>query len=62
MKIEELKLSPITINQLQKILNYLVENKEYNVEFGDIEINFDGVYEIFGKNNEVFIIFREKKE
>ena len=62
MKIEELKLSPITINQLQKILNYLVENKEYNAEFGDIEINFDGVYEIFGKNNEVFIIFREKKE
>lgn len=62
MKIEELKLSPITINQLQKILNYLVENKEYNVEFGDIEINFDGVHEIFGKNNEVFIIYREKKE
>ena len=62
MKIEELKLSPITINQLQKILNYLVENKEYNVKFGDIEINFDGVNEIFGKNNEVFIIFREKKE
>lgn len=42
--IENMTISPITIIQLERILNYLVQNKEHSAIFGNIQITYQDEY------------------
>ena len=44
-EIEEMIITPVTIIQLERILNYLVKNKEYSAKFNNLEIKYQGDYE-----------------
>lgn len=60
--IEEMRISPITIVQLQRILNYLVKNEDYEAQLRNMQITYQGNYEIENDNKEVFILYRDKEE
>ena len=61
-EIEEMRISPVTTVQLERILNYLVNHKGYGAKFGNIEIGYQGIYETENKNKEMFIIYWDKEE
>jgi hypothetical protein len=61
-KIEEMRISPVTIVQLERILNYLVKNEEYSAKFNNFEIKYQGYYEDKDTNVEIFTIYRNKEE
>ena len=60
--IKGMQLSPVTIIQLEKILNYLVQNEEYLAKFNNFEIKFQGDYENHDEAFEIFTIYRKKEE
>ena len=39
--IENMTISPITIIQLERILNYLVQNKEHSALFSNVKITYE---------------------
>ena len=57
-----MRISPVTTVQLERILNYLVKHKEYAAQFGNMQITYQGDYEIENNNEEMFIIYRNKEE
>lgn len=57
-EIEKMKITPVTMVQLERILNYLVQNEEYSAKFNNLEIKYQGDYESF----ETFTIYRKKEE
>ena len=59
---EEMRISPVTTVQLERILNYLVDHKEHVAKFGNILIGYQGIYEDENKSKEMFIIYRDKEE
>lgn len=61
-EIEEMRISPVTTIQLERIFNYLVNNKGYAAQFGNMKIVYQGDYEIENNNKEMFIIYRNKEE
>ena len=61
-KIEEMRISPITTVQLERILNYLAKHKGYAAQFENMLISYNGDYELENKNEEVFTIYRKKEE
>ena len=61
-KIEEMRISLVTIVQLERILNYLVKNEEYSAKFNNFEIKYQGYYEDKDTNVEIFTIYRNKEE
>lgn len=44
-EIEQMKISPVTIVQLERILNYLVNKEECAAKFNNLEISYQGYYE-----------------
>ena len=44
-EIEKIKITPVTMVQLERILNYLVQNEEYSAKFNNLEIKYQGYYE-----------------
>lgn len=58
MEYKELSIFPITIHQLNKILDKLVENEEYIAKIGDIEIGLCKK----DKKHQTFFISRDIKE
>ena len=60
-EIEQMQISPVTIIQLEKILNYLVQNEEYLAKFNNFEIKFQGDYENNDEIFEIFTIYRKKR-
>ena len=60
-EIEEMRISPVTIIQLERILNYLVKNEEYSAKFNDFEIKYQGYYEDKDINVEMFTIYKKRK-
>lgn len=61
-EIEEMIITPVTIIQLERILNYLVKNKEYSAKFNNLEIKYQGDYENQNESLEMFTIYRKKEE
>lgn len=61
-EIEEMIITPVTIIQLERILNYLVKNKEYSAKFNNLEIKYQGYYENQNESLEMFTIYRKKEE
>lgn len=61
-EIEEMIITPVTIIQLERILNYLVKNKEYSAKFNNLEIKYQGDYENQNESFEMFTIYRKKEE
>ena len=59
---EEMIITPVTIIQLERILNYLVKNKEYSAKFNNLEIKYQGDYENQNESFEMFTIYRKKEE
>ena len=57
----KLKLLPVTIIQLERILNYLVKNEEYSAKFNDFEIKYQGYYEDKDINVEMFTIYKKRR-
>ena len=60
--IEQMQISPATIIQLERILNYLVNHKGYGAKFGNILIGYQGIYEVENKSKEMFILYRDEEE
>ena len=60
-EIEEMIITPITIIQLERILNYLVQNEEYSAKFNNLEIKYQGDYENQNESLEMFTIYRKKE-
>ena len=60
--IEQMRISPITIVQLQRILNYLVKNEDYEAQLGKMQITYQGNYEVENDNKEVFTLYRDKED
>lgn len=60
--IEKMNISPVTTVQLERILNYLAKNEEYVAKFNNLEIRYQGNYEVENDNKEVFILYRDKEE
>ena len=58
--IEQMQISPITVIQLERILNYLVQNEEYSAVFNDFEIKYHDYYEGENEMVEMFTICRKK--
>lgn len=58
--IEQMPISPITVIQLERILNYLVQNEEYSAIFNDFEIKYHDYYEDENEIVEMFTICRKK--
>lgn len=58
--IEQMQISPITVIQLERILNYLVQNEEYSAVFSDFEIKYHDYYEGENEMVEMFTICRKK--
>lgn len=61
-EIEKMIITPVTIIQLERILNYLVKNKEYSAKFNNLEIKYQGDYENQNESFEMFTIYRKKEE
>lgn len=61
-EIEKMRITPITMVQLERILNYLVKNKEYSAKFNNLEIKYQGYYENQNESLEMFTIYRKKEE
>lgn len=61
-EIEEMIITPVTIIQLERILNYLVQNEEYSAKFNNLEIKYQGDYENQNESLEMFTIYRKKEE
>ena len=61
-EIEEMIITPVTIIQLERILNYLVKNKEYSAKFNNLEIKYQGDYENQNESLEMFTIYRKMEE
>ena len=61
-EIEEMIITPVTIIQLERILNCLVKNKEYSAKFNNLEIKYQGDYENQNESLEMFTIYRKKEE
>ena len=59
-EIEKIKITPVTMVQLERILNYLVQNEEYSAKFNNLEIKYQGDYE--NESLEMFTIYRKKEE
>ena len=59
---KEMIITPVTIIQLERILNYLVKNKEYSAKFNNLEIKYQGYYENQNESLEMFTIYRKKEE
>lgn len=60
-EIEEMIITPVTIIQLERILNYLVQNEEYSAKFNNLEIKYQGDYENQNESLEMFTIYRKKE-
>ena len=60
-EIEQMQISPATIIQLERILNYLVNHKGYGTKFGNILIGYQGIYEVENKSKEMFILYRDEE-
>lgn len=58
---KEMIITPITIIQLERILNYLVQNEEYSAKFNNLEIKYQGDYENQNESLEMFTIYRKKE-
>ena len=61
-EIEKMRITPITMVQLERILNFLVQNEEYSAKFNNIEIKYQGYYENQNESLEIFTIYRKKEE
>ena len=61
-EIEKIKITPVTMVQLERILNYLVQNEEYSAKFNNLEIKYQGDYENQNESFEMFTIYRKKEE
>lgn len=61
-EIENMRISPITTVQLERILNYLAKNEEYSAKFNNLEIRYQGYYENQNESLEMFTIYRKKEE
>ena len=61
-EIEKMRIAPITMVQLERILNYLVQNEEYLAKFNNLEIKYQGYYENQNESLEMFTIYRKKEE
>ena len=61
-EIEKMRITPVTMVQLERILNYLVKNKEYSAKFNNLEIKYQGYYENQNESLEMFTIYRKKEE
>lgn len=61
-EIENMRISPITTVQLERILNYLAKNEEYSAKFNNLEIRYQGYYEKQNESLEMFTIYRKKEE
>lgn len=61
-EIEKMRIAPITMVQLERILNYLVQNEEYSAKFNNLEIKYQGYYENQNESLEMFTIYRKKEE
>ena len=60
-EIEKIKITPVTMVQLERILNYLVQNEEYSAKFNNLEIKYQGDYENQNESFEMFTIYRKKR-
>ena len=58
-EIENMRISPITTVQLERILNYLAKNEEYSAKFNNLEIRYQGYYENQNESLEMFTIYRK---
>lgn len=61
-EIEEMRTSPITVVQIERILNYLAKNEEYSAKLNNLEISYQGYHEEKEGNIEMFTIYRKKEE
>ena len=61
-EIEEMRISPTTVVQIERILNYLAKNEEYSAKLNNLEISYQGYYEEKEGNIEMFTIYRKKEE
>ena len=61
-EIEEMIITPVTIIQLERILNYLVQNEEYSAKFNNLEIKYQGYYDNQNESLEMFTIYRKKEK
>ena len=61
-EIEKMRITPITMVQLERILNFLVQNEECSAKFNNIEIKYQGYYENQNESLEMFTIYRKKEE
>ena len=56
-----MNITPITVMELEKLFNYLVENEEYMAKIGNLKIKYMGTTEdIYNKTREMFYIERSK--
>lgn len=61
-EIEKMRITPVTMVQPERILNYLVQNEEYSTKFNNLEIKYQGYYENQNESLEMFTIYRKKEE
>lgn len=61
-EIEEMIITPVTIIQLERILNYLAKNEKYSAKFNNIEIKYQGYYDNQNESLEMFTIYRKKEK
>ena len=58
-----MNITPITVMELEKLFNYLVENEDYMAQIGKLKIKYMGVTEdTLNGTREMFYIEREKNE
>ena len=61
-EIEKMRITPVTMVQLERILNYLVQNEGYSAKFNNFEIKYQGYYKNQNESLEMFTIYRKKEE
>ena len=61
-EIERMRISPVTVVQLERILNYLSKNEEYSAKLNNLEIRYQDYYEGKEGNIEIFTIYRRREE
>lgn len=62
-KINGMNITPITVMEIEKLLNYLAENEDYMAQIGKIKIEYMGVAEdTLNGTREMFYIERGKNE
>ena len=59
---KEMIITPVTIIQLERILNYLAKNEKYSAKFNNIEIKYQGYYDNQNESLEMFTIYRKKEK